>query len=64
MTVVLPASSQTPASWLAERLSNPSSASEGSPDLNQYLPNDGQTTTNPTRTIHTIHQQGSQRRHG
>lgn len=52
--------------WLYDRLSqqNSTNTMEGDPDVNQYLPHDGTTVTQPTRTIHTIHQQGSQRRHG
>lgn len=52
--------------WLYQRLASGESTNpeEGNPDINQYLPHDGQTTINPTRTIHTIHQKGSQRRYG
>lgn len=49
--------------WLAARLGG-ASTSDGNPDINQYLPNDGQVTTNPVKTTHSVYHKGSQRRHG
>ena len=49
--------------WLYDRLGN-ASTSDGSRDVNQFLPDDGQTETNPVKTTHSVYQKGSQRRHG
>jgi len=47
--------------WLAARLGK-ASTSDGDPAKNQFLQDDGQTTTNPVETKHSVFQKGSQGR--
>ena len=45
--------------WLAERLGK-STTRDGDPEDNQYLKDDGQTVTNPVKTVHSIFKKGMQ----
>jgi len=47
--------------WLADRLGK-SSTSDGDAEKNQFLQDNGQVTTNPVQTKHSIFHKGSQGR--
>jgi hypothetical protein len=49
--------------WIMERLEG-GSPNDGPKELNQRLSGDGKVTTHPTRTVTSVFNKGSQRRHG